>query len=173
MLRREPASRARSSGLEGVTSLTFEAVVTIFESSGATSRIIHLGAGGGTGTASFGTRTADQMQLGWNNSVVREWDVSGFRGTRHVVHVIIDTTVPNEASRARLLVDGVEVPPATGATLDQDEAAEVQNNTILALGNRDQDRSFEGILFYAAVYGVALDDDTVAEHVSRLMLSDD
>lgn len=160
-------------GLEGVTTLTFEAVATIFESSNSTSRIIHIGAGGATGTVSFGTRGADQMQLGWNNSVVREWDVSAFQGTRHVLHVIIDTTAPNEASRARLLVDGIEIPPSTGATLQQDSAALVQNNTILALGNRDRDRSFVGILFYAAIYGVPLDDDRVSEHVSRLLDSDD
>ena len=79
-----------------------------------------------------------------------------------------------EAERALLCRDGIQVDPVTlvgalNGPLDLSAA------TGFALGNRSASglRSFEGELFYGAVYAAALTPERVAAHAQRLLISDD
>lgn len=170
---RAPIAGSKFEGIEGVTALTFEVVVRLDDSINSASRIVHFG-GTDSGIATLSSRNPDQLQFAWNDNVVREWDYSAFSdGAAHVVHVITDTNAVNDASRFRLLVDGNELPPTEVTAVAPGEAAFVPQGAIFALGNRNQDRAMQGILFYAAIYGLAFPDATVAAHVPALLGSDD
>lgn len=170
---RAPIGVSKFDGLEGVTQLTFELVVRLDDAVGSDSRLVHFGRTD-SGTATLGSNDPDQLQFAWNNTVVREWDYSPFNdGVAHVVHVIVDTGAGNDGSRIRLLVDGSELPPDIVSEVGLGEPASVHPDAFFALGNRNQDRSMQGILFYAAIYGAAISDETVASHVSLLTNDDD
>lgn len=170
---RAPIAESKFEGLEGVTELTFEVVVRLDDAVGSDSRLVHFG-GTGSGTATLSSNDPNQLQFAWNDTVVRDWDYSAFSdGVAHVVHLIVDTNAGSDASRVRLLVDGNELPANNLAAIEPGEAAVLANNAIFALGNRNQDRAMQGILFYAAIYGVPISDGTVASHVSLLTANDD
>ena len=158
-------------GLDGATELTFEVVLRVVDALSSSSRIIHVG----VGDDSVVTLAAQPNALAvrWNTTSVRHCDYTAFIGTSQVVHLVGDMTALNEASRFRLLVGGVELAPVIDDTVPQGEPASLPKDAIIALGNRDRDRTFRGVLFYAALYGVALSDDTIAQHVVALQESDD
>lgn len=170
---RAPIGGSKFDGLEGVTQLTFELVVRLDDAVGSDSRLVHFGRTG-SGTAALSSDNPDQLQFAWNDTIVRDWDYSPFNdGVAHVVHVIVDTNAGNDGSRVRLLVDGSELQPAILSEIDLGEPASVHPDAFFALGNRNQDRAMQGILFYAAIYGVAISDTTVASHVPLLTNDDD
>jgi len=170
---RAPISGSKFDGLEGATELTFELVVRVDDSIGSDSRLVHFG-GTNSGTATLSSDDPDQLQFAWNDTIVRDWDYSAFSdGVAHVLHVIVDTNAGSDASRVRLLVDGNELQPNMLNAVDPGEPASVPSGAIFALGNRNQDRAMQGILFYAAIYGVAISDGTAASHVPLLSADDD
>jgi hypothetical protein len=170
---RIPISGSKFEGIDGITALTFEVVVRLDSSINDGSRLVHFG-GNGSGVAALSSRNANQLQLAWNDRVVREWDYSDFGdGEAHVLHAIADTSAVSGALRFRLLVDGQELPPTASMPVAQDEAASFSGNGDFALGNRNQDRAMQGILFYAAVYGSALAESTIAAHVPALLVNND
>ncbi len=170
---RIPISGSKFEGIDGMTALTLEVVVRLDASVSSGSRIVHFG-GTGHGVAALSSQNANQLQFAWNDRIVREWDYSGFSdGEAHVLHAIADTSAVSGALRFRLLVDGQELPPTASMAVDQDEGASFSGNGDFALGNRNQDRAMQGILFYAAVYGSALAESTIAVHVPALLADND
>ncbi|MGH1341881.1 MAG: hypothetical protein ACRBN8_10040 [Nannocystales bacterium] len=170
---RAPISGSKFDGLEGATELTFEVVVRLDDAVGSDSRLVHFGRPN-SGAATLSSEDPNQLQFVWNNTIVREWDYTPFSdGVAHVLHVIVDTNAGSDASRFRLLVDGNELPPTILSAVDPGEPASVPNDAFFALGNRDQARAMQGILFYVAIYGVAISDTMVASHVPVLIADDD
>ncbi len=160
-------------GLEGSTSLTFEVVFRLEDTVGQGSRIMHIGAGPAPGIATLSSTNPDLLQFSWNDGLVREWDYADFAGVAHVLHVVVDTTAPSPESQVRLLVEGAELVPEITGTIPVGDQAAVPEGTIFGLGNRDAARAIDGVLFYAAVYGEAIDDDRIAQHVTALGMSND
>lgn len=158
--------------LEGSYQMTIEAVVRVDEAVGAGSRIVHIGRNS-VSSVSLAATGPDEIQARWNGVTVRNWDYSAYQGASHVLHLVIDTAAANRASQFRLLADGVELNPLTFGNLPEDAPLAYDQDSILALGNRDQDRSFRGVLFYAAIYDYAFSDATVIEHIDALQDSDD
>ncbi|MBV1856838.1 MAG: hypothetical protein KUG77_00400 [Nannocystaceae bacterium] len=170
---RAPIAGSKFANLQGATELTFEVVVRLDDAHAQDSRLVHIGRPD-RGTATLGSDDPDELQFVWNNTIVRQWDYTAFNdGVAHVVHAIVDTNAGNEASRFRLLVDGAELTPVLVEEVGPGEPADVPDDAFLALGNRDQDRAMQGIIFYVAVYGVALSDAAVASHVPLLQADDD
>lgn len=95
--------------------------------------------------------------------------------TRKVVHMVLDTTGATADARVQLYVNG------QGATLGT-FTPPVQNKTIeltaasdaLTLGNDpDGGRSFQGVLYYAALYNMALTAGEIANNTDVLTVADD
>lgn len=170
---RAPLVGSELEGLAGVTSLTFEVVFQIEEVMNQGSRILHVGAGNPPGRLSLASPAADELEFAWNDTIVRTWTVKGLLNTRHVAHVVVDTTAPNATDRIRLVLDGAEVVPKGDGQINQGETATLGGGVIFALGNRDMQRSFRGVLFYAAVYAGALGDAAIAQNIAVLLKSDD
>lgn len=159
-------------GGDGSSTLTYELVLGFAAGVGAGSHIVHFG-NNGRGAATLAGDNDGELWFSWNNDLVRRWDYAPFLGAPHVVHLIVDTTVAGASSRFRLLVDGAELTPEIAQAVEMDEPLQLPDDAFFALGNRHQDRAIQGVISYAAVYGIAMDDDTVAEHVSLLFDSDD
>jgi hypothetical protein len=158
--------------LEGTYELTVEAVVRVDDAVGSGSRIVHIGRNS-VSAITLAATGPDELQARWNGVTVRNWDFSDYQGASHIVHLVVDTTAVNAMSQFRLLVDGIELSPEVVGNLPKDAPLEFEQDPILALGNRHQDRTFRGVLFYAAIYDYAISDSTVAEHVEALQISDD
>ncbi len=158
--------------LEGSYQLTIEAVVRVDDALGSGSRIVHIGRNS-VSSVSLAATGPDELQARWNGVEVRSFDYSGHRGASHVLHLVIDTAAANPASQFRLLADGVELNSLSVGTLPEDSPLAYDEDSILALGNRNQDRTFRGVLFYAAIYDYAFSDATVIEHIEALQESDD
>lgn len=169
---RGPIGATKVETLEGTYELTIEVLVRVDAAVGGGSRIVHVGRNNASALALAATGP-DELEARWNGVAVRRWDISAYQGASHVMHLVADTAALNPASRFRLLIDGVELNPAVAATLPEDAPLVIEDDSILALGNRQQDRTFRGVLFYAAIYDYAILDDTIAEHVGALQRSDD
>ena len=169
---RGPIEGTKVAALEGTYQLTIEVVVRVEDAVSGGSRIVHIGHNNASAVTLAAT-DAETLQARWNDVIVREWDSSDLQGASHVLHLIVDTSAVNPASQFRLLADGVELNAITVANLPKDAPLEYDMNPILALGNRHQDRTFRGVLFYAAIYDHAISDTMVATHVEALQESDD
>lgn len=169
---RSPIDDSKVAALEGTYELTIEVRVRVDDAATNGSRIVHIGRNDASAVALAAT-SADRLEARWNGIVVRRWDYSAYQGASRTLHLVIDTSAVNAASRFRLLADGVELNPTVVNELPDDAPLAFANDTILALGNRHRDRTFRGALFYAAIYDHAISDSTLAEHVEVLQLSDD
>jgi hypothetical protein len=107
-----------------------------------------------------------------NTPPTGRWSLASHTG-RIVVHAVFDTSLPAD-DRVRLFIDGELAtptfvnPPGAGDTLT------VSDDAFLLLGNRPAaNTSFGGTLYYAAVYGRALDDLEVVSNATLLAADDD
>lgn len=106
------------------------------------------------------------------------WDPNLKAAGRVVAHVIVDTTLPNEEDRITFFVNGVQagnqtpnvalIPPA------QNEGVDTCANCSLIIGNRlAGTHPFRGVVYYAAIYNVALTANERQNNVDLLMVNDD
>jgi hypothetical protein len=101
------------------------------------------------------------------------WEVDFAATGRAVFHVVLETTAAQADDRLRLYVDGVRATVADDEVSwpEHEEAINFAESSTLVLGNRVPGtgmRSFEGTLYYAALYAAALDEAQIAHHVSVL-----
>jgi hypothetical protein len=151
-----------------------EAVVEIETATGGGSRIIHIGEPA-TQNTEMGMTIDDAglVELRWNgNTHVAEWNNTNLLGGgRHVVHLVVDV---DAQARARLYLDGQEL-PATGASgPGQGEVLSLMAISELVLFNRTEGaRTFEGVGYYAAIYDTALSPQDVSANAQALLAWDD
>jgi hypothetical protein len=154
------------------TTFTIEVCVAIeaVGGPGEPSRVVWLGAPGNNGKMALLAGDTG-FSLAINDGIRRTWNPD--LQSRHVVHVVVDTMQAAEADRARLYVDGVLVAPSSGM-VTEGETLSIPNGAYFLLGNElDDNRSFEGTLYYAAIYDQALSVNDVSNNVDVLMLDDD
>jgi hypothetical protein len=93
------------------------------------------------------------------------------------MHLVLDTTQTDRDDRSELYLDGVLIEKSTTTGPPQNVTIDLQTGRHFVLGNREvgdqSDRSFEGELYYAALYDVPLDEQTIDQHVGVLLASDD
>lgn len=169
--------------LAGKTTATIEVVVEIDQVSANGSRVSHIGAGSEPGHLTLRSDNINKAQTYWQGDrLAGAWDVDWLAEGRAVAHVVYDTAQADPADRVRFYLDGQQLPDAADTV---EHPAQNQTITVPAtammkpvhftLGNRGEDgsRSFKGVLFYAALYDVALSDDAIAGNAALLEQDDD
>jgi hypothetical protein len=161
-----------ASALTGSTEATIEIVATIANASPAGSRLIHMGTGTARGDFSLRVVTQNRLDLAWADGLAAEWPFAA--GDRMVIHLVVDTQAVEGQNRARLFIDGLEASPMSLIPIPMGDTLSFSNSSQLALANRgDGNRSFAGMLGYAAIYSVKLTADEIENNVARLAADDD
>lgn len=171
--------------LDGKDSTTIELVLKVTAVNAAGSYLFSIaGVNGLNIDDSFSLRatTTSTLQFLWNASgggdppstVAGAWqglDLS----IRKVVHMVLDTTNANEAMRVQLYVNGQGAMPDAFTPPAQNKSIELNASVdALTLGNDpDGGRSFQGVLYYAALYNKALDSTEIANNTTILSVGDD
>jgi len=127
--------------------------------------------------------SSTDVQFLWDGQMVNPSTIAGAWTTRslssrRVLHLILDTTSDDEPSRVQLYVDGtLASTDGTTTVTAPDKNEQIQltaNSDILVFGNRPQGgRSFEGMLYYAALYDRALTPSEVQQNTAVLATNDD
>jgi hypothetical protein len=174
--------------LNGSMTLTYEAVVDFQALSGNGTRIIHIGEGmswnpalGATDCGGSDRRISAKLGTGGWMSWLIDLTTTG----RTALALVIDTREALPADRVRLYRDGALLPMDrvdTGICNNTPDAMVPQNATFdlttpgtqLCVGNRSiGQRSPQGIISYAAVYGDALTPAEIATNANLLLANDD
>ncbi|WP_156339030.1 LamG-like jellyroll fold domain-containing protein [Chondromyces crocatus] len=117
----------------------------------------------------------NQQAASYAGDLAGQWTVD--LSVRQVVHLVMDTNAP-ALERVRLYVNGSQVPGEVGVAgvtpPSANEPLSLQASDELILGNSAAlGASFQGVLYYAAVYDEALDEPRIAAHACALLASDD
>jgi hypothetical protein len=158
--------------LEGRTAATIEVVADI-QAVGDRSRVVTIGRG--NDDVYLGLLASDDLlYFRWRKNVnAASWDVDFSGLGRRVFHLVLDATADDD-DRVRLYIDGALQPPAQDVEMDDDAVITFEDGADLILGNRPPgSRSFEGVLYYAAIYHAAFDDVRVDLHAAVLENDDD
>lgn len=174
------------SDLDGVTAATIEVVFEATSASlggGVLFMLMQPGSGDGRFGMGIGANKFPYLELNQDSPAVSDasalWNVDVVGVGRIVLQVVVDTTLPTEAERARLFIDGVlaphhanppfaVIPPMVGEGIDTCATCE------LILANRQQgDRFVAGTVYYAAMYTEALTTGELANNVALLTANDD
>ncbi|MBL4684936.1 MAG: hypothetical protein JKY37_10130 [Nannocystaceae bacterium] len=169
-----PIAGTKLAQLHGATTATLELVVNL-DAADNGARLIHFGSGSQGGLLTLRMEAIDSLHFRWKGEIVDGiWD-HDFSSGRVVVHFVLDTTEGDGDARRRLYIDGAQVAASTDDAPDQGETISVDNtNDQFALGNRaNGGKAIDGILFYAAIYAGALDDETIATNAEILLVDDD
>lgn len=168
--------------LSGSQTGTLEVVLEVSGVHMSNSRFIHIGTGDESGRFSLSAGSLDEVNFFWRSSSIfptdylaGHWPVTFTPGERIVLHAVLDSGQAAEIDRARLYRNGVLVtgndtknPVQIGQTLS------FVDSDAFVLGNREIGvRTFDGTLFYAAVYQSALTSAEVINNASVLLASDD
>jgi hypothetical protein len=170
--------------LDGATEATIESVIQVSPNTDYWSYVSHIGLAGDFGHFSLVIGSTAESALFWwespgTTNSAGEWPLDFGALGRFVVHVVLDTSQANGDHRVRLFVNGgsVAVGTPSGYPIAQpalDEPIDLGGGSYFVLGNRDSgDRSYEGILFYSALYAVALTDSEIAINAEVLLADDD
>jgi hypothetical protein len=170
--------------LAGKTTATIEVVVEIDQVTANGSRVSHIGAGAEPGHLTLRSDDINKAQTYWQGDrLAGVWDVDWVAEGRAVVHLVYDTAQADPAARVRFYLDGQELPdapdpvehPMPNQTITIPATGLMMKPVHYTLGNRGEDvaRSFKGVLFYAALYDVALSDDDIATNAALLEQDDD
>ena len=164
--------------VQGDLVVTLELVAQPDSTSPTHSRFFHLGPAetGGRLTLSSDVVGRVRFVLDNSNTIGADSVFPVDPGERAVWHMVYDSAQQEQFERIRFYVDGerrsatVYVPPQQNAALDLMTDA----NSFFCLGNRASgERSFQGGLYYAAVYAAALTDPQIQRNAALLKANDD
>jgi hypothetical protein len=171
------------SGLHNRVAATIELVVEVDAVTDLGSRLTHIGRGIEYGHFTLRSSKIDRLEFYWKGNVLAGvWPVDWSGLGRAVVHVVVDTGQPDPIHRVRLYIGGVAVTGGMDIALvppNQNEAIAIPTDPNIplhfTLGNRgvDVDRSFQGTLYYAAIYAAALSETQLEENAAVLAGLDD
>jgi hypothetical protein len=165
--------------LEGTTEATAEVVVRVTSYSSSNSRFSSIAFGSDYGGLTFGTDTTNEVWASFNvaNTATAnvEYYSASLPSTRMVMHYIYESTKMAGVDRRRIYVNGVRLTSKKQATDPlPGEVLTFQANQEYTLGNREAgQRSFNGELYYAALYDVALNNEEIVRHAKLLFDDDD
>jgi hypothetical protein len=162
--------------LDGSSTGTIEVVAMIEGAISSGSRLSHIGTGSQGGLFSLMASASDELEFRWQGeTTLGDWSIAGVDMERAVYTAVLDTGsgLPAE-DRLRLYVNGTRV-AASGNMPSANQTISIDTSTAgFAIGNRlNCDRSPEGMIFYAALYSVALSDEEVAANAAYLAQDDD
>jgi hypothetical protein len=161
-------SDALRDALAGTAVVTFELVLDVHTGNASTARVCAINdrIGGSPVVGVAATNTSYRFY--WNGSALTDIALSA---GRHVLHFVIDTGLGS--NQYKLYIDGTNTNnnSATGTLT-------IGSNVDLICFNRETggpgfERSFDGVLYYAAIYDAALSDADVTTNYDILTLDDD
>ena len=160
--------------LDGATAATIEVVLAVDALNASMSRIFHIGDGSESGYLTLSSPGVNTLNFYTLGATLRgQWD-PGFDGTRAVFHLVYDSSEPTAGDRVRLYKNGVLLAKTGGADPPLNEALSVPNGKYFAISNRELCcRSFDGALYYAAIYDGALTASEVSTNQAALLILDD
>ena len=160
--------------LAGKTQWTIEAVYDV-QAIPATinARIVTIA----TGITTYGTMallTVDRAHVNLElNGVGTTWPVDETMG-RVVVHAVVNTNATTASGREQVYVAGGPVINGGGTGPSQGAGLSLQATDHLTIGNVDTGgQSFQGTVYYVALYDVALSQSEVAQNAAALATDDD
>lgn len=164
------------SQLWGRDTLTIEIVASSAANPTNYARLLHLGDNGSWSSLQLATVVAGELQLGgFGDQAWHSWDL--VQNQRHVIHFVLETQHSDAEARTRLYLGGVLQSPTTVTSLPQGTTIEAEDgpgDDEFIIGNvPGRDRSWNGTIFYVAVYTAVLSDVRIAEHASVLVQRDD
>ena len=92
---------------------------------------------------------------------------------RFVLHGVVDLSASVHAQRVEIFVNGVATQAMPSAQLAMITELGFAAGDTMAIGNRDDQRSVQGTVHYAALYDVVFDQARAALHHQVLMARDD
>jgi concanavalin A-like lectin/glucanase superfamily protein len=159
--------------LAGSLVATIEAVFELEDVSTNGSRIVHIGFDT-EWFFSLGSSAPNRLRVFISGTEIGRFVTPLPTLGRVVVHAVIDNTQADPEARCRLYVDGSPVLRIAGTPMDQNEAFTLPNGKHFVLGNREIGlRTFQGILYYAALYQTAFTEEQVADNTRALLQYDD
>ncbi|MEM6994077.1 MAG: LamG-like jellyroll fold domain-containing protein [Myxococcota bacterium] len=167
---------SKFAALNGQTEATLEVVVALDDVTDG-SRLVNFGQADEGGLLTLRLFTMTQPQFWWQHETVAgQWSYSFDEVQRVVVHLVLDTMQPEAADRLRLYVNGNLLvansgdTPGEGQTIDMN----IGNSPELAIGNRRYGgKAIDGVIYYAAIYGEALQPGDVTKNATILIQADD
>lgn len=168
-------SDALRDALAGSQTATIEVVVAIDSISASTGRIFAINnRSGSNATLGLTGTSLSSIRGQWEGLDGRAVALSG--GQRYVLHVVYDTTQATSSDRILIYVDGTSSGGGT-AWPAQNDTLTLPSSIDLTAFNRESsgnfDRSFDGILYYAAIYSHAFSAAEVDGAYDVLTLDDD
>jgi hypothetical protein len=171
------------SELSGSKTGTIECVFALEVGDPASSRISHIGVGSDSGRFTMFSDGATSLGLDYDDQAgmvasgpVEVWTVDLLGLGRLVAHLVVDTELPLGDDRVRLYVNGVDqgVGDIISSVMPKDSEMLIEPTDSYALGNRAiGNRSFQGTLYYCAMYKAALTPAEVQQNAERLLDDDD
>lgn len=160
--------------LQGGTTLTYEIVADIQGVSSSTSRLSHIGTNGDH-TFTFSASQLTHVHLTVNNQ--SGFDAPALLGSlgRAVYHAVFDSNEVEPADRVRFYVNGSPLPTLTvSSSLSQGTVIDLDVGKFYAIANREEGaRTFEGTMYYSAIYNVALTSEQIIQNTGLLLVDDD
>lgn len=122
--------------------------------------------------------TTTNLLLGWNERANQTLAAVPSTGARHVLHVIIDTSLATQADRVRYSLNGGTITNGSSTSLPPNDALAFESgNDSLVINNRNSgsgfNRSADQKILYAAMYDTPFDQTRVDTHYSVLNADDD
>ncbi len=159
--------------LQGGTRITFELVADVDDVNPSSSRLIHFGLDNDH-TLSFETSRITLLSITVNNEGIHDSLLDHAAYGRAVYHGVVDTTAADAAERAIFYVNGSRLQTIYASGTAQDEPLDLQTMRHFVIGNRQiGGRSIAGMIYYAAIYNVALTPAQVLQNAQLLLVNDD
>ncbi|MCH7935051.1 MAG: hypothetical protein IIC36_13745, partial [Gemmatimonadetes bacterium] len=160
--------------LDGATATTIELVLRVDAVATTNSRLFHIGSGSESGDLTLSSPNASTLYFYMSGENIRgQWD-PGFDGTRAVYHLVYNSTESVAGNRVRLYKNGVLVTKTGGTDPPLNQTISIPNGQYFAIANRETCcRSFDGDIYYAAIYDGALTAGEVSTNYTALLANDD
>lgn len=161
--------------LEGIKTITVEIVARIDDFAAGMGRCFAINQrSAGNTRLGFAGNSATAMKVWWEGNSMRTIDPGTVRAVWHVVY---DTAQATADDRVKLYKDGVLQSPTIDANPSLDNSFAIDVNTAIVMLNRgltgNRERSMDGVLFYAAIYSVAMPQADITTNFDILTADDD
>jgi hypothetical protein len=168
-------SDALRDALNGSTKATLEIVWRGDDFSVAGGRVFGINnRSGGTGVLMIRGLDSNTLETTFNNTTHDRFDPT--IGSRKVIHIVYDSTQGVAVDRIKVYENGSDI-SESGNTLTQNSTLSIDASSDLIMFNRESsgtfDSSFDGALYYAAIYSHAFSASEVQTNVDILNANDD
>jgi len=169
-------SDALRDAMQGVQKATLEVVVRLDSISASGGRVFGINNRvGSNGKLIFKGTATNNMFFSFNDVDSNFFD-PGLAGARGVIQLVLDSTQATQADRVRMSVNGGTLTSISNSVA-LNETLNIGSDADLIAFNRENsgsfDRSFDGVLFYAALYAHAFSQQDCTDNYDVLTADDD